>query len=671
MSNRFYLKMAADNIRKNGKVYLPFLISCICSVMVSYIMLALSMSRGLGQIPGGNNMQLILTLGNVVISIFFAIFLFYTNSFLMKRRKKEFGVYNILGMDKKHIQKLIMYETMYIASISIVVGLLTGIILNKVCVLVIRRMMDATVSLGFELSPASMIGSSLLFATFFLLLLGYNTYQVHLANPIELLRGGNVGEKEPKTKWIMAVLGSGFLGAGYYLALTIQSPMTGMPLVFLAVLLVIAGTYLLFTAGSIVALKLLRKNSTYYYQIKHFIPVSGMIYRMKKNAVGLANICVMSVGVILLLSIAVSLYVTSDESIHAQYPSNVIAEIKLSGDIPEAEKQVKSELQQAAERTAAETQVEIDSISSYTSLSFPAVLVQGGFDVPEDIYSNQTTKISSLYFIDQNNYNSLFGGNVSLNANEVYLHGTGKEYEGTSLSLMGEQYQATVMKDMKGFVTGQSTVSTIVDIYYIIVNDVEMLQKIEQQQRAIIGKSAGAIHVSARIDLDKETGNEQERNFGNILSGKLEAAGIDVSVVDTRVSAGEKFRALRSGVLFVGMNLGILLLMATVLIIYYKQISEAYDDKDRYSIMRKVGLSLKEIKGVIRSQILTVFFLPLIATGVHAAFTFPLMKKLMVVVMLDSTQWFLYCMAASYTVFAIVYVLIYMVTARAYYKIVS
>ena len=224
MSSKFYLKMAADNIRKNSKVYLPFLISCICSVMVSYIMLALSMNRGIAQIPGGNNIQTILTMGNIVISMFFAVFLFYTNSFLMKRRKREFGVYNILGMDKKHIQKVIVYETLYIAAISIAVGLLTGIVLNKVCILIIRRWMDATVSFGVELSLTSMIGSSLLFATLFVLLLGYNIYQIRLANPIELLRGSNVGEKEPRTKWVMAVLGLGFLGAGYYLALTIQAP---------------------------------------------------------------------------------------------------------------------------------------------------------------------------------------------------------------------------------------------------------------------------------------------------------------------------------------------------------------------------------------------------------------------------------------------------------------
>lgn len=418
-------------------------------------------------------------------------------------------------------------------------------------------------------------------------------------------------------------------------------------------------------------MKLLRNNQSYYYRINHFIPVSGMLYRMKKNAVGLANICVMSVGVILLLSIAVSLYVTSDEAIYAQYPSDVLVELKLSGNIPEAEKQIKTELQKIAERTAVETQIEIDSISSYTSLSFPAVLVKGGFDVPEDIYSNQTTKISSLYFIDQNNYNRLFRENVNLRANEVYIHGIGEEYEGTSLSLMGEQYHATVMKDMKGFVTGQPTVSTIVDVYCVIVNDIETLQKIEQQQKAIVGELAGSIRVSGQIDLNQETEKEQERNFGNILSNKLKAAGVDVSTVDTRVSALEKFRALRGGVLFVGMNLSILLLMATVLIIYYKQISEAYDDKDRYTIMRKVGLSLKEIKGAVRSQVLTVFFLPLMATGIHVAFVFPLIKKLVVVVMLDATQWFLYCMMASYAVFAVVYVLIYMVTARTYYKIVS
>ncbi len=669
MSKGFYLKMAADNIRKNSKVYVPFLISCICTVMMSYIVRALSINSGLSEIPGGNNMQMILSMGYVVISIFSAIFLFYTNSFLMKRRKREFGVYSILGMEKKHITKVIFYETLYIAAVSIFAGLITGVIFDKLCILIIRRMMEAPVALGFELSPVAMVWSLALFGGIFLLILLGNIRQVRLSNPIELLKGGNVGEKEPKAKWFMAVLGILVTGAGYYLALTIQSPLALIQLVFLAVLLVILGTYLLFTTGSITTLKILKNNKKYYYRTKNFIPVSGMLYRMKKNAVGLANICVMSVGVILLLSISISLYVTTENSINDLYPNSARIQINLAGNIRDAENQVKAETLQMAESAAEEARVSLDKTAFYTSLSIPAVPAKERFTVVSGDAVAMTRGLVTLYFIDQENYNGLTGDHVSLNADEVYIHGTEKEYEEKSLSIMDEQFHASVMEEMKEFMGETATV--IGGGYYIIVNNADILQRLEQQQKALLGGYADRISTTVLIDLEKGTGKDHEKTFGTILESKLKDTDMEVTISETRVSAGDKFRAFRAGVLFVGLYLGILLLMATVLIIYYKQISEAYDDKDRYGIMRKVGLNQKEIKKSIRSQILTVFFLPLVTAGVHVAFTFSLMKKLMVLVLLNDVNLFLIYAVASYALFAIVYAIIYTVTARTYYKIVS
>ena len=671
MSKGFYLKMAADNIKKNSKVYLPFLISCIFTVMMSYIMRALSLNSGLSEIPGGRNMQSILSMGYVVVSIFSAIFLFYTNSFLMKRRKREFGVYSILGMEKKHITKVISYETLYIAAVSILVGILTGVVLNKVFVLAIRRIMDAPAALGFELSPVAMVWTLALFGIIFLLILFNNIRQVRLANPIELLRGGNVGEKEPKAKWFMVVLGILVTGAGYYLALTIQSPLTLIQLVFLAVLLVILGTYLLFTTGSIAALKILKNNKGYYYRTKHFIPVSGMLYRMKKNAVGLANICVMSVGVILLISIAISLYATTESSIKDLYPSDVRIQmnLNLTENIRDAGNEAKSKTLQMVESAADEAQVSLDTTAFYTYLSFLVVPAKEGFTMVDGDNLAMTRGLATLYFIDQENYNSVTGGHVSLNADEVYIHGTNKEYDGKSLSIMDEQFHASVMKDMKEFMG--DTATAINDGYYIIVNNADILQRLEQQQKAILGQYASVLKTVVQIDLEEGTEKSQVETFGTILESKLKDINMDVTIFETKASAADKFRAFRAGVLFVGLYLGILFLMATVLIIYYKQISEAYDDKDRYSIMQKVGLNRSEIKKSIRSQILTVFFLPLISAGVHVAFTFPLMKKLMVLVVLNDVHLFLIYTVASYALFVIVYAIIYVATARTYYKIVS
>lgn len=603
MSNGFYLKMAADNIKKNSKVYLPFLISCIFTVMMSYIMRALSLNSGLSEIPGGRNMQSILSMGYIVISIFSAIFLFYTNSFLMKRRKREFGVYSILGMEKKHIAKVISYETLYIAAVSILVGILTGVVLNKVFVLAIRRMMDAPAALGAELSPAAMVWSVVLFGIIFLLILLNNIRQVRLANPIELLRGGNVGEKEPKAKWFMVVLGILVTGAGYYLALTIQSPLTLIQLVFLAVLLVILGTYLLFTAGSIAILKVLKNSKGYYYRTRHFIPVSGMLYRMKKNAVGLANICVMSVGVILLISIAISLYATTESSIKDLYPSDVRIQmnLNLTENIRAAENEAKSKTLQMVESAADEAQVSLDTTTFYTYLSFLAIPTKEGFTMVDGDNLAMTRGLATLYFIDQEDYNSISGEHVSLNANEVFIHGTKQEYSGNSLSIMDEQFHASVMKDMKEFMG--DTATAINDGYYIIVNNADILQKLEQQQKTILGQYASVLKTVVQIDLEEGTEKSQVETFGITLESKLKNTNMDVTIFETKASAADKFRAFRAGVLFVGLYLGILFLMATVLTIYYKQISEAYDDKERYIIMQKVGLDRSEIKKSIRGRV--------------------------------------------------------------------
>ena len=414
----------------------------------------------------------------------------------------------------------------------------------------------------------------------------------------------------------------------------------------------------------------IRKNSKVY--LPFLISCIGavmMTYRMKKNAVGLANICVLSVGVILLLSISTSLYGTTEDSIKDLYPSDVRIQMNLTGNIRDAEKQAESKTLQLAESAAEEALVSLDKTVFYTYLSIMAVPAKEGFTVVGGDKLAMTRGLVQLYFIDQENYNRITGDHVNLNADEVYIHGANKEYDGKTLSIMDEQFHVSVMKEMKEFMG--DTATAISDGYYIIVNNADILQRLEQQQKAILGQYASALKTVVQIDLEKGAEKTQVETFGTILGSKLKSTDIQVTIFETKASAGDKFRALRGGVLFLGINLGILLLMATVLIIYYKQISEAYDDKDRYSIMRKVGLSRSEIKKTIRSQILSVFFLPLVVTGIHVAFTYPLMEKLMVLILLNNVKLFLIFTVAAYALFVLIYAVIYTVTARTYYRIVS
>ena len=324
MNNRFFSKLAASNIKKNGKAYIPYILSCVMTVALFYIVKSLSYNPGLKNMVGSSTMMTMMSMCSVIIALFAIVFLFYTNSFLMKRRKKEFGVFNILGMEKSHIAKTMAWENFYVTLISIVGGLVIGLALDKAMFLLIAQVLNEEITLGFFISDKAIISTIVMFCIIFLLILLNSIRQIHTANPIELVTAGNAGEREPKTKWVLAILGLLSLGAGYYIALTIENPLTALVYFFFAVILVIIGTYMLFTAGSIALLKILRKNKKYYYKTKHFTSISGMIYRMKQNAVGLANICILSTAVLVMVSSTSSLMLGLQDVIATRYPNDFV-----------------------------------------------------------------------------------------------------------------------------------------------------------------------------------------------------------------------------------------------------------------------------------------------------------------------------------------------------------
>jgi putative ABC transport system permease protein len=662
MSKLFYSKLAATNIKKNGRIYFPYILTCIFTVSMFYIILFLSINKGIAKMPSGASiLATMMILGTIVIGIFSVIILLYSNSFLMKRRKKELGLYNILGMGKSHIARVMVLENIYVAVLWLIIGLGVGILLSKLMLMILLKILTFQVTFGFEVSPIAIGVTLLLFLGIFLVTLLINLGRVHLSKPIELLYGGNVGEKEPKTKWLLAVIGFLMLGAGYYIAITTESPLDALMLFFLAVILVILGTYCLFTAGSIALLKALRKNKGYYYKTKHFTSVSGMIYRMKQNAVGLANICILSTMVLVMLSGTVSLYLGMEDALRNMYPRNIEVSV---GNATENDISLVTEY---IEQAMADSGIETEGVIRYAYKS-GAFLQEGStFTYYRDNpYASDSTAV--LVCIPLSEYNRMQNSGMQLEPNEVLLYSRGDTGIEKSLTINDQDYQVTGIDTLN--VEQGDTVMTLETLYLIIPDTDTILDLFKSQD------GEGAKGLSYYFGLDVVSGSEDQIALVEILSNTVSGLKSQMSTdayIYTSSAEGMKseFLAIYGGLFFLGIFLGVLFIMATVLIMYYKQISEGYDDKKRFEIMQKVGLSRDEVKSTIRSQVLTVFFLPLAAACIHIAAAFKMITKLLSVLNLTNVELFAWCTAGTILIFALVYGGVYALTARAYYKIVS
>ncbi len=663
MRKSFYPKLAAGNMKKNARTYLPYLVTCIITVAMFYIVKSLSQNPGVKNMVGGGFISELMFMGSQVVGLFAIIFLFYTNSFLVKRRKKEFGVFNILGMEKRHLAWVLGWETVYLAVGSLVPGLLLGIALDKFMYLLIGKIVGADIPLGFFVSARVIRQTVQVFAVIFLLICINAIRQVHVADPIALLQAGNAGEKEPAARWPLALAGLATLGGGYYIAITVRDPLASLVMFFVAVVLVIIGTYLLFTAGSIALLKLLRKNKGYYYRTRHFVSVSGMIYRMKQNAVGLANICVLSTMVLVMVSTTTSLMIGMDDLIRQRYPADII--IYFRDHAPEGNQAGLQAIRALQQESGIEATKEIDylylAFSGYQEYQYETENAGGGNPPQMQVDAND-----ELLFITLEDYNRNMGENQTLEDGEIMIYSDRRHYGHDTLRLFGREY--TVAKRLDSFVGQGQYAANISNTYYIVVPDQETLSEIYQGQKGVLGEKAKAIRQVYGFDTD--AGEEEQNAFHAALTEALSQNQIGASV-EGRAEAKSSFISLYGGLFFIGVFLGVLFVMATVLIIYYKQISEGYDDKGRFEIMQKVGMSRDEVKSSIHSQVLTVFFLPLIVAGIHILAAFPLISRLLKLLMLSNTRLFLACTGACFLVFAVMYVFIYSLTARTYYRIVS
>ena len=678
MNSKIYGKLAVTNLKNNGKSYVPYILASAFSVMMYFIMDNLYRNRSL--VEKGSPLAIMLSYADAVLLIFSVIFLFYINSFLIKRRKKELGIYNILGMGKGHLGKMLFLESVITTVTSIIGGILAGILLGKLVYLVLLKILHLKRDIVYMISPVSIGITAAIFGGIFFVIFLYNLVQMKLSNPIELLRGGNTGEREPKTKWIMTIIGILCLAGGYSIALTTKEPMAALGKFFIAVILVIIGTYALFMAGSIAFFKMLRNRKSYYYKTRHFTAVSGMIYRMKQNAVGLANICILSTMVLVMVSMTVSLYGGMNDVITTRFPYE--AQITSSGINQKEEEQIEEIIKNMTKKnhTVPTSQIRFHMgrfTTVYNSKTKKFDMMAAGD------YAN--SNVADLVMIPLSDYNQTEGKNVNLKENEVLLYhrnhnrndnrshkksDTNTQKDKKVIQLNNRSYK--VVDELDRLAIAKADTTSFIDGWYVVVKDSSIvtsyLKDIYENSNIYdeLKEYYGKIQYSYSFNLNGSRANRAKT--AKSIQKQLQKKITNCSV-ESRELSRESFYELYGGFLFIGIFLGIIFLMATTLIIYYKQISEGYDDRERYQIMQKVGMSKKEVRQSIRSQVLLVFFLPLIMAVIHLVFAFKIITKLLSVLNLTNVSLFFMYTVGTVAVFAVIYAIIYSITAKEYYKI--
>lgn len=668
MKRNLYPKLAWHGILKNQKTYLPFLLTSIGITMMYYIVAYLTYSKSVYEMRGGQEMQMILSWGTAVIAIFAAIFLFYMNSFLMRRRKTEFGLYNILGMGKWNIARILLWQNLMLFMASLIGGLGLGVVLSKFSELCAAKLLGAGSPLGFKIEPNAVRNTILLTAVSYGLILLYSLGQIRVSKPIALLRGEKTGEKPPKARWLLALIGVVLLGIAYYLSITIEEPIAALSTFFVAVLLVILATYLLFICGSVALCKILQKNKHYYYQLRHFISVSSMSYRMKRNGASLASICILSTMVLVMISSSLCLYVGSEESLRTRYPRDIEITAEASSDIP-AMRQIISDVLQEKQLTAEKEQ-------QCTILSVSGLL--DGDHVLMNLEDNDSAyvdydKILMMGILTLDEYNRLAGASETLADGEILIHMFRKLYDYDTIQL-GDMTPLHIKKQVDDFIEDGDAAASVAQTMYLVVRDDAALQEIYNMQKEVYGTDSSRLEYqyAFNIEADADTEIAVMKEIANRFSTSVNEGG-NLHNYSCRSLEEQRssFYALYGGLLFLGVLLSVVFLFGTVLIMYYKQISEGYEDAARFEIMQKVGMTKPEIKKSINSQILTVFAAPLLAAGMHTAFAFPLVRRLLILFGLTNIPLLIGITIVSFLIFAVLYVLMYKLTSHSYYQLVK
>ena len=677
MKKLLYPRLAWTGIRKNKRLYAPYLLTCAGMVMMHYIITALNYSSAVHSLRGGSTIAFTLDLGSWIIALFSLIFLFYTNSFLIRRRMKEFGLYNILGMGKGNIARILVWETLISAALTLLTGLFGGFALSKLAELGLVNIMKGEVSYRVELSMQAVLTTVPVFCGIFALILLAGLIRIGRTDAIALLRSENAGEKPPKANWFLGVLGALLLAGAYYLAVSIKDPISALIWFFVAVGMVILATYLLFVSGSVVLCRALQRNKRYYYKPNHFVSVSSMAYRMKRNGAGLASICILATMVLVMLCSTSCLYFGAEDSLNSRYPMDLTADL-LFGHVVGRDDPALEIVRSTTMQACADHGVAPDLVTEYRHADITGLLNGTQIDPDPanfeydsvDIYGD----VRVLHFIPLEDYNEFAGTNEVLKPGEAIIYATRTPYTGDELNILGSA-KLRIVKQLDTFPVDGGAAMDMFSHFILVVPDFEeVLSPLSHLTNA---RGDTLLDVKWFYGVDMHAPDNVQvaiwRDLYSALGERLDASGCgDVGFsLESRSENRDDFYGTYGGLFFLGIALSIVFLFAAVLIIYYKQVTEGYEDQHRFGIMQKVGMTKRDIRKSINSQLLTVFFLPLIAAGVHLAFAFPMIRKLLMMFNLFNLKLLMCTTTISYLIFALFYLLVYRITSNAYYAIVS
>lgn len=655
-------KLAVSNLIKNRKLYYPFALAVLLAVTITYLFYSLSLNPNIGKIRGGETISMTLALGMVVVTIASAIIVLYANSFVMKNRSKELGIYGMLGLEKRHLISMVFKELLIFGGLTLTAGLGLGALFDKLIFALLLKLMNMKVELVSTFQPIVFILVLIVFGAIFLGLIFINAFRIARMNALQLSREKASGEKKGRFLGLQTILGLISMGAGYFLAVTVENPLNAVLIFFVAVLLVIFGTYLLFNAGITVFLQILKKNKRYYYQPNNMISVSNLIFRMKKNAVGLATIAILSTMVLVTMSAATSIFKGSETFKKVMNPHD----FGITGQNVEKEDINKLLDQYASDKGLTVTKKEVLTYSSF------GVANQEGTKLTIFEKGQNRVQPKTVFMVfDQKDYENMTGQKLALSGKEVGLFTKNKELQGQKELTLNDQTYTIKEEIKKDFilehVPNQYNILTS-DYNYLVVPDLKAFLD-QYPNSSIFNQYYGGMNVTASEEEQLKLANDYSK-FLDDFNRELSKEGSYVYGSNLADSSAQ-MSALFGGVFFIGIFLSIIFMVGTVLVIYYKQISEGYEDRERFIILQKVGLDQKQIKQTINKQVLTVFFLPLLFAFLHLAFAYHMLSLILKVIgVLDATMMLTVTLSIC-AIFLIVYVLIFMITSRSYRKIVQ
>lgn len=671
----FYPKLAFSGISKNKRLYLPYILTCTGTVAMYYIICYLSVSPVITGARGGNLISSVMGFGSWVMALFAYLFLIYTNSFLVRRRKKEFGLYNMLGMGKGNIAVILLFETLFTAVISLGLGILLGTVFSKLGEMWILKMTGSPISYGLTFSPFTALMTLAVFAPAFVLLFINSVLRVRFSSAVALIKSENAGEKPPRANYFLGIAGILLLGVAYYLAVVAADPTTALLWFFIAVMLVISGTYLLLISASVMICRILQKCKNYYYKTGHFVTVSSMAYRMKRNGAGLASICILATMVLVMVSTTTCLYFAGEKSLNLSNPEDISISVVLrdeeslyNGQIGKLEAEIAS--------VAEKYNVNEKNIRSWRQISFEALSCGNEFNVISgDAATTQgNTNIYLIRAVPLQDYNRLMNTSETLEDDEIILHMFKADYNEREFITKNKEYKVKHKTD--AFISDNNSVTYMMPVMTVVCRDISAFVRTFGIGDTDAGlDSYFSVRWKCAFDTDAD-GNTQV-NFKNELLQKhlrgerSRELGVGSSSVAVRAEVKEEWNSATGSLLFLAILLGTMFTVAMVLIIDYKQISEGYEDYQRFDIMQKVGMTKREIRKSINSQLLTVFFIPLLLAVCHLCFAFPMIQKILLLFGLNDVTLFSVTTAMTVCVFVVLYGTVYKKTSNTYYNIVS